>query len=87
MNDLISPYQTGFIPGRNIHENIVVAQELLHSLRRVKGKKGGLAIKVDLVKAYDRLKWSFILLVLREAGIPEKLIQIIMACITSVQSM
>lgn len=54
INVLISLFQTGFISGRNIHENIIVAQELIHSLRRMKNKKGGLVIKVDL--AYDRLK-------------------------------
>lgn len=86
MDTLISPYQTGFIPGRHIHENIVVAQELVHSMRKMRGRKGGLAIKVDLAKSYDRLKWSFIHLVLLEAKIPEKLVSIIMTCITSVQT-
>lgn len=49
---IISPYQTGFIPGRSIHENVVVAQEMIHSLNRMKGKTGYFAIKVDLYKAY-----------------------------------
>jgi hypothetical protein len=29
---VISPYHTGFVPGRNIHENIIVAQEMTHSM-------------------------------------------------------
>lgn len=52
---IISPYQTGFIPTRSIHENIIVAQELLHSMRRMRGRNGFFAIKVDLAKAYDRI--------------------------------
>lgn len=58
---IISPYQTGFVPTRSIHENIVVAQELVHSKNKMRGKTGFFAIKVDLAKAYDRLKWSFVL--------------------------
>jgi hypothetical protein len=37
---IISPFQTGFVPGRNIHENIVVAQEMIHSMLKMKGHKG-----------------------------------------------
>ena len=86
IDDIVSPYQTGFIPGRIIHENIVVAQELVHTMRRMTGRKGGLAIKVDLAKAYDRLKWSYIFLVLKNVGLPDNLIDLIMACITTVQT-
>ncbi|MCI01519.1 hypothetical protein A2U01_0022546 [Trifolium medium] len=31
---LISPYQIGFVPGRSIHENIVVAKEIIHTMNR-----------------------------------------------------
>lgn len=41
---------------------------------------------MDLSKAYDIRKWSFIYLALREASIPENLCALIMACITSVQT-
>jgi hypothetical protein len=34
---IISPYQTGFVPGRNIHENIIVAQEITHRIVKMKG--------------------------------------------------
>ncbi|WJX12193.1 hypothetical protein P8452_02716 [Trifolium repens] len=44
-----------FIPERSIHENIVVAQELVHNMNKMTGKKGYFAIKVDLAKAYDMI--------------------------------
>lgn len=53
--DLIGPHQTSFVPGRHITENIIVAQEIIHSMKHKKGQKGWMAIKVDLEKAYDRL--------------------------------
>ncbi|KAH9751354.1 putative ribonuclease H protein [Citrus sinensis] len=52
---VIGPRQTSFVPGRHIIENIVVAQEVIHSMRRKSGRRGYMAIKVDLEKAYDRL--------------------------------
>lgn len=43
-----------------------------------------MAIKVDLEKAYNRLRWSFIFNKLKEMGIPSGLISIIMKCVTTV---
>ena len=40
-------------------------------------------IKVDLEKAYDRLRWSFIEDTLRDVGIPKFLYKVIMQCISS----
>lgn len=44
-----------------------------------------MAIKVGLEKEYDRLSWEFINDTLCEARLPPDLIQVIMACITSVK--
>jgi hypothetical protein len=83
---VVSPYQTGFVPGRNITENIVIAQEMLHSMTKMRSRVGFFVIKVDLSKAYDRLNWEFIHRVLLEVRIPAEMINVIMNCITSVQS-
>ena len=40
LNKLISPWQTAFIPSRNIQENTFIAQEILHSMKKKKGKTG-----------------------------------------------
>lgn len=55
MDLIISPNKTGFIPNRNIQENIVVAQEIMHTMHHLKGNSCCFCIKVDLAKAYDRL--------------------------------
>ncbi|KAK2417537.1 hypothetical protein QL285_039825 [Trifolium repens] len=57
---VVSPFQTGSVPGRNITENIVIAQEMLHTMTRMRSRVGFFVIKVDLSKAYDRLNWDFI---------------------------
>lgn len=61
----------------------MIAQELLYKFRRSHGKKGFFAWKVDLAKAYDRLSWKFIEMVLHEAHFPHAIVKLIMHCITS----
>ncbi|KAK0588170.1 hypothetical protein LWI29_035325 [Acer saccharum] len=82
---LISPNQVAFVPGRQIQDNIVIAQEVLYKFKTIKGKKGLIAWKIDLAKAYDKLQWSFIKLVLEEVGIIGGLNNLIMSCISNVQ--
>ncbi|BFG37550.1 hypothetical protein CerSpe_238240 [Prunus speciosa] len=57
---LISPNQVSFVPGRQINDNILIAQETMHKFRIAKGKKGFIAWKIDLSKANDQFCWSFI---------------------------
>ncbi|XP_030479108.1 uncharacterized protein LOC115696343 [Cannabis sativa] len=57
---LICPTQAAFVPGRNIQDNNVIAQEIILSFNRKKGREGLFAIKIDLMKAYDRMSWRFI---------------------------
>jgi len=83
LNSIISPYQSSFIPGRSIHHNIIVAQEMVHSMDRMKGNKMFMSIKIDMEKAYDRLNWNFIEQYLAECKFSPKLIEVIHHCISS----
>ena len=80
---LISPMQTTFIEGRMGTDNVIIAQELIYSLRKRKGRTGFMVVKIDLEKAYDRLEWSFIKMVLEHFGFPEMLINLIMCCVST----
>ena len=56
MGKIIGPKQCSFIPGRHSTDNIVIAQEAIHSIKAMKGKKKSyMALKVDHEKAYDKL--------------------------------
>ena len=64
---------------------MLVAFELMRYLEHKKeGKKGFVAIKLDMSKAYDRVEWGFIKQVMEKMGFHEKWIELIMHCITSV---
>ncbi|KAH1039339.1 hypothetical protein J1N35_041082 [Gossypium stocksii] len=64
---IIAQEQTGFIAGRNITDNIIIAQEVIHSMRCQKNRKW-MTIIIDLEKAYDRVRWDFIHASLYPAG-------------------
>ena len=83
LDKLIPPNQAAFVPGRRGLDNVVIAQQLLHSLDTKKGKVGFKAVKVDLAKAYDRLEWSFIHHVLNAFHQPHMLVDLITSCISS----
>lgn len=58
---IISSTQSAFIPGYLIPKNVSVAYETLHTMHsKKKGKKGSIALKLDISKAYDRVEWSFL---------------------------
>ncbi|XP_043714777.1 uncharacterized protein LOC122663141 [Telopea speciosissima] len=61
LDQIISPSQSAFIPNRLISDNILVAHELFHYIKKLrKGKERYFDLKLDMRKAYDRLEWSFI---------------------------
>lgn len=80
---LTSVTQTSFVPGRQITDNIVIVQEVIHSMRHKQGNKRFMALEIDFEKAYDRLKWDFIRDTLVQMNLPINLMHVIMECVTS----
>ncbi|KAM1949652.1 hypothetical protein ACFX15_009683 [Malus domestica] len=82
---LISANQSAFIAGRQIQDNILVVHEILHSLNQQhNGDKNCVAMKLDMAKACDRVKWSFLLEMMSVLGFPHEFCKRIEACITTV---
>ncbi|XP_026431629.1 uncharacterized protein LOC113328844 [Papaver somniferum] len=79
---LISHNQSAFIPGRSIQVNIMLAHELVRNFHKLNGSPR-CALKIDLRKAYDIVKWSVIFHVLKQLGFPDVFINWISLCITS----
>lgn len=80
----MSPFQAAFVPGRSIQENVILGQEVLHTMKTKKGRRGMFALKLDMKKAYDRMEWGFILQVVRAFGFGERWVRWIEQCISAV---
>eukprot|EP00253_Pinus_taeda_P030603 PITA_30603 len=77
----IAPQQFAFLESRQIHEVVGLAHESIHSIwsRHLKG----ILLKIDLSKAFDRVSWLYIKMILIHLGFPHTFISWIMACISS----
>lgn len=50
-----------FLLDRLITDNIIITYEAIHSMKtKQKGWEGNIMIKLDILKAYDKLEWSFL---------------------------
>ena len=77
--------QSAFLSGRLISDNVLVAFETLHYLKRkTNGRMGQMVLKLDISKAYDRVEWEFLERAMRNLGLGESMVSLIMSCISSV---
>jgi len=82
---LISENQSAFQARRVIIDTILMAFETLHYMKhQYSGKLGFMALKFYMSKAYDRVEWSFLELLLRRMGFHETRVALMMECITIV---
>ena len=82
---IISDTQSAFVHGRLITDNFILAFETIHHINgRKGGKKGEMALKLDMSKAYDRVEWLCLEIIMAKLGFGEKWRKLIMKCVTSV---
>jgi hypothetical protein len=82
---VISQSQSAFIPGRLITDNIIAAYETMHTMQtRMWSKVGYMGIKLDMSKAYDRVEWGFLEIVMEKLGFPSRWIKLVMECVRTV---
>ena len=61
LSAIISENQSVFVPSRLITNNVLIAFEIMHYLKKKKdGKEGYMAVKLDMSKAHDRVEWVFL---------------------------
>lgn len=81
LGSLISAEQVGFVKGRHILDGIVIAMEVIHSMST--SKKKVMFIKLDMAKAYDRVRWEFLHKILLAFGFDEEWVSWVLSCVTS----
>ena len=56
-----------------------------HQKCQTKGKRGNVALKIYINKAYDRINWGNLEAIMRRLGFHSHFITMIMLCVTTVQ--
>jgi exonuclease III len=70
MNKLVSNAQSAFIKKRSIHDNFLYVKNLARKLH--KSKKATLLFKLDIKKAFDSVRWDYLMDLLCHMGFPSK---------------
>ncbi|GJS22320.1 protein LAZ1 [Tanacetum coccineum] len=81
IDGVVSLNQSAFVPGRQISDNILITQELMHNYHLNWGPPR-CAFKVDIQKTYDTVDWRFLEHILYYFGFHPVMIKWIMACVT-----
>lgn len=63
-------------------DNIAIAREVLHSMRRRREIKSEMALKFELEKAYDCISWQLLTEVLLKVVFSVELVRLIMLCVS-----
>ena len=77
---IISSEQGDFVPKRETMEGALIAHEVLHSINS--NQSSNFVIKLDMMKAYNRVYWKFLLQVLSKMGFSKNWCKWIKVCIS-----
>ena len=81
LSEIVFEEQFGFLYNRQIHDVVSLAQEAVHTIKREKQR--AYALKLDLSKAYNRVGWTFVRLLLIKIGVALEVVEGIMSCFQS----
>ena len=70
MNSLVSKSQSAFIKKRSIHDNFMSVRCVVHRFYR--SKTATLFFKLDITKAFDSVRWEYLLTLMSKLGFPQK---------------
>jgi hypothetical protein len=80
MTAIISPHQTIFISERQILDGFMVANEVMHHIK--KDGREGFLLKVNFNKAFDSVNCSYLEEVMMYMGFGDKWISLVHECIS-----
>lgn len=82
---IIKENQSAFILGRLITDNVLLSSVVFHFMKHNQAKKRGyMALKLDMSKAYDRIEWDFLRLIMLKMGFPPSWVDRFMLCVSTV---
>jgi retron-type reverse transcriptase len=81
---IVSPCQSAFIKGRSIQDNFQYVQGVVNHFHKTKTPM--LFLKLDIAKAFDSVRWEYLLDVMEKVGFGQRwrdIISILWGCTTS----
>ena len=82
---IITEHQYAFVKDRLITDNILSAFETLHCMKNYEsGSLSYVALKLDLSKTYDQVKWNFLEKLMMRMGFNDRWVGLIMTCVKTV---
>ena len=81
MKHIISDSQGGFVIRRQILDNIIIVQEVIHS--SIERTKQGMEIKLDMANTFDRVNHFFLFEIMSRIFFSKRFIRWTKACISS----
>jgi mannosylglycoprotein endo-beta-mannosidase len=70
MRTLVTVNQSAFIKGRSIHDNFLYVRNLARRYHRT--RRPMLLFKLDITKAFDSVRWDYLLAMMQHHGFPQK---------------
>jgi hypothetical protein len=70
MNEMVSYSQNAFINSRTIHNNLMYVRNTARQLHR--NKISSLLIKLDIPKAFDMVRWDYMLDLMQRLSFPQR---------------
>lgn len=82
---IILENQSAFVANRSITDNVLIAFEIVHYMKRKNHRsEGDVALKLDISKAYDRVSWNFLCHRMRTMGFCSKWVKWMLLCVKTV---
>lgn len=83
--DIIDKNQSVFVPSRLISDNVLLDSEVFHFMKTsLARKRGFMALKLDMSKAYNRVEWDYLQGVMLAMGFPRSWVTRVMEYVTSI---
>ena len=82
LSEVVSEEQFGFLHNRQIHDAVSLSKEEIHTIK--KENQCAFSLKLNLSKAYDRVNWTFVRLLLIQIGMTMEMVDWVMGCIQSI---